>query len=136
MSNGDLTLGIPSEWERTSNEAQIPGLRFSKPVALQLKGRSDAGATAGMVNGSGPTLLPADFRRRLDRQPRTDDAVRVGDLEGYRYRNLRVSGFDDVLTMYVIPTSAGVATLACHSPTENATAFEKDCERVAASARA
>lgn len=132
MSNGDLTLGIPSEWERTSNETQIPGLRFSEPVGLQLKGRSDAGATAGMVNGSGRTLLPADFRGRLDRQPRTDgNAVRVGDLEGYRYRNLRASGFSDVLTMYVIPTSAGVATLACHSPNENATAFERDCERVA-----
>ncbi len=57
--------------------------------------------------------------------------MRLGDLDAYRYRNLRPEGFDGPLTLYVAPTTAGVATVACSATAASAETFLPECEDVA-----
>ena len=53
-------------------------------------------------------------------------AVRLADnkLEAYRYPNLRPNGLDQPVTLFTVPTSEGVATVACVDPSA-------DCESIA-----
>ena len=59
--------------------------------------------------------------------------MKLGDLEAYRYKGLKPEGFDQSLTMYVAPTTEGVATVACAAPAAKAGAFLPDCEGAATS---
>ena len=86
---------------------------------------------AGQVKqgASNSTLLPAAFLQALgldagELPPR--QAVRLADnkLEAYRYANLRPKGIEKPVTLYTVPTSAGVATVACVDPSA-------DCESIA-----
>jgi hypothetical protein len=57
--------------------------------------------------------------------------VKLGDLDAYRYANLEPKGFDERLTVYVSPTTAGVVTVACTAAAADAKAFLPECEEVA-----
>ena len=57
--------------------------------------------------------------------------MKLGDLDVYRYRDLRPQGFDGRVTMYVAPTTGGVATIACTTRAADAASFLPSCERVA-----
>jgi hypothetical protein len=54
-----------------------------------------------------------------------------GDVQALRYDNLKPSGFDRSVTVYAVPTSAGVATLACLAPAASAAAFKPECDGIA-----
>ena len=59
--------------------------------------------------------------------------MRLGKVEALRYEGLEPQGFGGrALTVFVAPTSAGVATIACFAPAGGGAAFRADCERVAA----
>ena len=87
-----------------------------------------------MTDGKKPTLLPAPFRARLGSEPARDDTVRLGRLSAYRYADLRVEGLARPVSLYVVPTTDGVATVACvhGSP---AAASHRTCGEAAASLR-
>ena len=131
-SNGDLQLRYPAPWAAAHDAVHIPGLAFSRRVDLDAT--KGAGLAVGRVAGEGPTLLPADFLRRLPRAPARDDRVRLGQVRAYRYAGLRPKGFGRPLTLYVAPTSAGVTAIACYGA-RGATAVAPSCEQVAASLR-
>ena len=132
---GALELSYPDGWQRASSPPEIPGLRLQQPIAISQTGEGGTGSgsalQAGTTRATGASLLPAQFLRRLGDEPPRDDAVRLGDLDAYRYRDLRPRGFDGSLTVYVAPTTAGVATVACSSPAAAAATFLPDCESVA-----
>jgi hypothetical protein len=127
---GALELSYPDGWQRAEDPPAIPGLRLQSPMALSSGGPSDA-LVAGTTRATGPSLLPEAFLRRLGEAPPRDDAVRLGDLDAYRYRDLRPEGFDGPLTLYVAPTTAGVATVACSAAAGRAETFLPACEDVA-----
>ena len=137
-SAGGLELGFPDDWERAGRAPTVPGIRFRSPIAVRPRaesergGPADAGLVAGLVTATGPSLLPATFLDRLDRAPPRGDPVRLGKLEAYRYDGLRPKGFDRALTLYVVPTTRGVATVACYAPRQQADSFLPACESVAA----
>jgi hypothetical protein len=56
--------------------------------------------------------------------PRQAVQLASNKLQAYRYPNLRPRGLDDPVTLYTVPTSAGVATVACVDPSA-------DCESIA-----
>ena len=60
-------------------------------------------------------------------------AVSLGPdkLQAYRYEGLEPEGEDRVVTVYVAPTSEGVATVACLAPPADAGAFKGECEAIA-----
>ncbi len=87
-----------------------------------------------MTDATGPALLPASFLSLLDEAPPRDDAVKLGQIEAYRYEDLQPEGFDGRLTLYVAPTTDGVATVAC-TAAGSAGEFLPACEDVATGLR-
>ena len=132
-SAGSLGLSFPVGWKRVQENPGIPGIKFSQPIVLAAAtgpGEQER-AIAGMVEASGPTLLPSAFLKRLDREPGRTDPVRLGKLQAYRYSGLEPKGFRRALTLYAAPTSRGVATVACTSAPSGGAPFLRDCEEAA-----
>jgi hypothetical protein len=130
-SSGAVELRFPSGWRRAASPPRVPGLDLDDEVALA--GPSGAGVIAGRTRATGPALLPAAFLERLPAAPGRDDRVRLGRLTAYRYAHLDIHGLDRPLTVYVVPTTAGVATVACIGAAD-ASATGNACERIAGSA--
>jgi hypothetical protein len=129
---GHLQLDYPSSWKPTSAAPSIGGMTFSEPVQLAAATRG-AGVTAGEVpSAAGLTLLPAPFRRRLEGSLPPGESVRLGTLQALRFSGLRERGSPVALTIYAVPSSAGVATLVCWSSGSAGGVFLAECGRVAA----
>jgi hypothetical protein len=111
-SSAAVGLDFPAGWHRLSEVPRIAGMKLSEPVAVE-NARGDAQLVAGMVDATGPTLLPASFVYGLASPPRP---VAVKLAGGAAYRYILPSGAGpaaQTMTVYTIPTSSGVATLAC-----------------------
>jgi hypothetical protein len=131
-SAGDVELSFPAGWQRIADAPTIPGLTFSQPLAL---GASTTGAAgqrllAGQVDASTPSLLPATFTSSLSGALPKAEPVLLGSLQAYRYRGLTVKGLSGPLTLYTLPSTGGVVTIACLSP--SATAATTQCSQIAA----
>jgi hypothetical protein len=132
VAAGPLVVGPPSSWRPAGTAFALPGLRLEDRTALAPGGSAANGVFAvGMTNAKGATLLPPALLKRLDKAPPRDDPVGLGDVDAYRYEDLQVRGFDRRLTMYVAPTTEGVATLVCAAPKAAAAGFMPDCESAA-----
>jgi len=132
---GPLQLRYPSGWQLGTTLPAVPGMSFANPLVL---GRSSGGAglSAGEVAAAGgPTLLAPSFRARVVGSLPSPDATQLGSYEAYRYSGLQVRGLPGAVTVYAVPTSAGVATTVCWSSSPAATAFQTDCGQVAATLR-
>ncbi len=122
-SSGYVELSFPSSWQRLGSTPTVPGLTFSQPLALSIgsaAGASNAHSAsssqrlfAGEVGTSGPSLLPAAFTAALNGTLPHPEPVRLGTLEAYRYSGLSVHGLASPLTLYAVPTTHGVVTVAC-----------------------
>jgi hypothetical protein len=130
-SNADVETKVPSDWKKIADVPAIPGMQFASPIAQAPGGAAGGEAiVVGQVKGgNNSTLLPAGFLTALgldagEVPPR--QAVRLADnkLEAYRYPKLRPNGLDQPVTLYTVPTSEGVATVACVDPSA-------DCESIA-----
>jgi hypothetical protein len=132
-ANDAVALSFPATWSRADRAPAIDGLDLARPVALTAGARG-AGVVAGRTTATGPTLLPAAFLKQLPDRPAAE-RVRLGELQALRYRDLRPKGSATALTVFAVPTTRGVATVACRAPAAAAAAFRPDCERVAASLR-
>ena len=130
-SAGAIALSFPAAWERVSEHPDIPGMALSDQMTLAPREEGEGSLTAGSTTRVGPTLLPRGLERRL-RGDAEGEPVRIGDLEAYRYEGLKPRGTSGVLTLYVVPTSGGVATTACRAESAAATDFLSRCEEVAA----
>jgi hypothetical protein len=99
ITAGSVSFLAPAGW-RPGAGARIPGVAMRGAAGASA---GDGVIVAGTTTGAGKTLLPT----ALSTGSPHGTPVRLGDLEAYRYERLRG------LTVYVSPTSAGVATLAC-----------------------
>jgi Protein kinase domain len=132
---GHLQLRYPSGWQLSSVVPRVPGISFSDRLMLATNGAA-AGLTAGEVlDAGGPTLLPASFRSQLQAGSPAPEPVLLGDLQAYRYTGLSVRGLGGTLSLYAVPTSAGVATITCWASTPTPHGFKDQCARVAATLR-
>ena len=131
-SAGDVELSFPTGWQRITSAPTIPGLTFSQPLALGASTTSASGQRllAGEVDASTPSLLPATFTSAVSGTLPKAEPVLLGSLQAYRYRGLTVKGLSGPLTLYAVPTTGGVATIACLSP--SATAVTTQCSQIAA----
>jgi Protein kinase domain len=129
---GPLALEFSTDDWRPADQGfpEIPALELAGPIALVSERGDGAALVAGLGRDArGPRLLPPEFITLLERQPRRE-AVRIGTLEGFRYRGLRHRQVPGELTVYAVPTTAGVATTACLAPRGGADALAR-CEAVA-----
>jgi hypothetical protein len=131
-SAGTVELSFPDAWSRVSEQPAIPGVRFRDPIVLAVDTPRGARLAAGQVAATGPELLSAGLKRRLPGSAPAGETVRLGDLQALRYGQLEPRGLDGPLQLYAVPTTAGVATIACTGPAGTAgEAFRTDCESVA-----
>jgi hypothetical protein len=131
-SAGALTITFPDTWQRVGSAPPIPGLSFKDPISVAPKGGPAVGAlTAGTVTAAGPTLLPASFTSSLSSPPPKGDPVKLGNLQALRYTGLKPKAYPQELTVYAVPTDAGVATVACSASAAQAATFLPQCERAA-----
>ncbi len=137
-SSGYLELSFPSGWQRLVSAPTIPGLAFSQPLALAPSSSATASASgqrliAGEVSASGPALLPAGFTAALAGALPHPEPVQLGTLQAYRYTGLSVHGLAGSLTLYVVPTAGGVATVACLSSSSSSSSSSlAQCGQIAA----
>ena len=131
-SSDSLSLRAPSGWEATTAGEQpaIPGLALRDAVGVAPAARDASGAMAGLTDARGARLLPAPLVERAGAGLPHPTPVKLGELEALRYRGVQLRGFDRDLTLYAAPSSLGVVTAACYSPTAEA-GFEATCESIA-----
>jgi protein kinase-like protein len=132
LSAGPITITFPDSWQRVTSAQRIPGLTFMDPISVAPKGGPAVGAlTAGTVSAGGPTLLPASFTSELSGPAPKGDPVKLGKLQALRYTGLEPKAYPQELTVYAVPTDAGVVTVACSAAAAQAAKFLPDCERAA-----
>jgi hypothetical protein len=132
-SAGSVGLSFPAGWERVPEEPNVPGVRFRDPLVLAPDAPARARLVAGNVAASGPALLSAGLLDRLSGGAPQGEPVRLNDLEALRYRGLEPGELAGQLQLYAVPTTRGVATVACTAPGgAQAAGFRRDCESVAA----
>jgi len=129
---GVIALSFPAdEWSAVQEPPDIPGLTLDDPVVLTWAEEGAATLAAGLGREArGPRLLPPELLALLERTPRRE-AVRLGSITALRYRNLEHRRARGELTVYAIPTTRGVATIACHAAGPDAREGLAACEAVA-----
>jgi serine/threonine protein kinase len=134
-ASGALSLVLPAGWAR-SPVPTMPGLRFSQALAATPATPAGHGLVAGIVSeGRGRDLIPAAVAHRLSLRTGVGTPIRLGRLEGLRYSELQL-GDGRTVTLYVVPTSSGAATVGCYAPAGAASARVLDsCDRSAATLR-
>jgi hypothetical protein len=109
-------------------------MSFDAPLVLTRprQGRLSAGTVAA---AAGPTLLSRSFRARVSGALPRPQPVRLGAVQAYRYTGVGVRGLSGTLSVYVAPTSAGVATIVCSDTSGGDRAFQTECARIASTLR-
>jgi hypothetical protein len=131
-SSSALEALVPEGWTELGSPPEIPGMTLDDPIAAAPQGSSDgASVVFGEVKeaANNSTLLPTEFLGALglgrgEAPKRQPVQLSRAKLQAYRYPNLRPKGLDSPVTVFAVPTSEGVATLACIAP-------GPDCEAIA-----
>ena len=129
-SNADLEAKFPSDWAKADPTA-IPGMAFASPISQAPKTAAGAeNVVVGQVkNANNPTLLPAGFLSALGLDPGRCRRARrssspTTSSRPTATRTCARAGSTTPVTLFTVPTSAGVATVACVDP-------KADCESIA-----
>jgi predicted Ser/Thr protein kinase len=139
VAGPDMTLQVPRGWRRVRSAPDV-GLPLAHPVAAGTGGQGGGPVVEfGLVKGNAAansTLLPTAFLSSTGQSsgsPPAHTAVRLPtqSLQAWRYAGLRPVGVARELTVYTVPTSAGVATVACAVPASQADAFGRQCDAIA-----
>ena len=143
LSGPDLSLQVPRGWRRV-RRPPVVGLPLSSPVAAAPgEGPVAPVVEFGLVKGdaaANSALLPAAFLSSIGQGPASAPprkAVRLPSqqLQAWRYAPLRPVGTSRAVTVYTVPTSAGVATVACAAPPGRARALAGQCDAIAGTLR-
>jgi serine/threonine protein kinase len=117
-ANAAIKLKVPEGWTRMASAPEVPGLTLAGPVAYAPPGAANGEAvvfgSAGK-DAANSTLLPNGVIQAAGEVPEGREAVELGPagLQAYRYEDVRLSGLDAPVTFYAVPTTEGVATVAC-----------------------
>ena len=123
-TGGAVSLRAPTGWRGVSRPADVEGLELQERIGLA---RGKETVLAGLTDAKGSSLLPAALRRNAPKP----DAVKLGALEALRYRDMpSESTGKRNMDLYTVPTTVGVATVACLAPRA---ASNGGCERIAQS---
>jgi serine/threonine protein kinase len=135
LASGPLTAAAPPGWARVSSVAKTPGLDFRSAAAAAVHGDARLGfLVVGRLGSAADneSLLPPAFLQRLGLRPGVVPdrrAVRLGSrpIAAYRYDDLRPIGFGRAVTVFVVPTGAGVAAVECVAGAGSAAPLAHGC---------
>ena len=131
LTTGPVSVRVPADWQDADVPAPVTTLGLRDPSTAEAPAGGQILVGLGPTSAERPALLAPEFVATLDdpdRMAATRERVTFGELEAYRYGELRQRGQGDPLTVYVAPTTAGVATVACLAP-----AADDACDRAARS---
>jgi hypothetical protein len=113
VSAPGLSLQVPGGWTRADKPAGIPGFTSG---AVTMSGPGGAGVEVGQADKSAAnsTLLSKHVISANGSVPAKQTASLADGVNAYRYANVNAGGRTG--TIYAVPTSAGVTTLACSAP--------------------
>ena len=143
LSGHDLSLEVPPGWSRLRESPDL-GLPLAHATAAAPGGRATGPVVEfGMVTGNAATnnaLLPTGLLDSIGRSTSSvpaRSAVRLPaqNLQAWRYRNLSPVGAARQVTVYTVPTSGGVATVACAAPPARAAGLGPQCDAIAGTLR-
>jgi hypothetical protein len=128
-SGADVALGYPPGWRMARVAPGVPDLSIAGVIVIAPNG--DAGR-AGLLLGGLPAgelaPLPAPFVARLGRVPRPE-IVNLVETQAYKYTRLSVPGYDERLTLFVIPNPGKhPMVFGCYA-SAGSTAQMRACER-------
>jgi hypothetical protein len=110
---GDLRLTLPDGWTTSRKGPTVPGFGGARTSFLR---SWNADVAVAMLPAQQPSLLP----RRLDAATTSATAstakpriARAGTVSGYEY--VREAKGERALDVVVVPTTQGIATIACES---------------------
>jgi serine/threonine protein kinase len=131
VSRGELAFSTPADWRQgTAGETSVPGLALKDSlVAAPAEGGGSDKVAAGYTSTRSPSLLPKEFTDTLEQPPGKPELVQLGEATALRYTDLRQKGSDEELTVYAVPTSSGVATVACRGASSGEVA--RNCDAIA-----
>ena len=139
LTGSAMSIRVPAGWRRARPAPEL-GMPISRPMAGAFRGRVDGLLVEfGLVKGAqaaNSTLLPASLLTSTGHtieSPPPRKPVRLPDqsLQAWRYEGLRPVGSTRDLTVFAVPTSAGVATVACAMPPGRASALAGQCDAIA-----
>jgi hypothetical protein len=113
--NDAMRLEVPAGWTQATTLPAVPGLELDGATGYTAP---DGGGTVafGLATDAGnAALLPSGLIRAADGVPeqRTPVALGPDELQAFRYSDVELEGLDQPVTLYAVPTSEGVATVAC-----------------------
>jgi serine/threonine protein kinase len=130
-SSAGMSLKVPTGWSAPANIPAVPGLNAPTALASASGGTIEFGRADESAANS--TLLPDDLRLAAGNKRGTP--VDLGDgVQAYRYPNLKIGG-GRTATVFSVPTSDGVATLACVPAKGGEEAFAPTCDAIATTFR-
>jgi serine/threonine protein kinase len=138
VTGRDMALKVPRGWSRLRRAPDL-GLPLSHATAVGPRG-GDRVLAFGLVKGAAAnnsSLLPATFLGATGQAsggvpPRKAVRLPGHNLQAWRYGKLQPLGADRELTIYTVPSSAGVATVACAAPAGQGRAMAAQCDAIAA----
>jgi hypothetical protein len=139
LTAGPVRVVADGGWRPLPSSQRVPGLRLSPAAAAAPAGQAARGTLVVGLAGADanrPTLLPPRLLAALGLRPDASPdrtVVRLGrGIKAYRYAHLHPLGTHYQLTVYAVPTTAGVATLVCRSAV-GATRLQPGCDRIVSS---
>jgi serine/threonine protein kinase len=133
--SGAAELSRPESWTPVDEPGATAEMLTLEDAAAVRGERAGEQLLVGTVTPTVPTFLPDALLDRLDGRRPNAQVVRLGDLDAYRYRDLRPRGLDGRLTAFAVPTADGASLVACTVPASGGGSFLETCERSAATLR-
>jgi len=126
-----LTYTAAAGWTPASQAPALPGISIAQPLVLAPTGHAaETGLIVGQLLGSESSPLPAKLLEGLRETPATD-VVNLSNTQAYRYSQVSLSGSDEHLTIYTIPTSADTTeAIVCYASTSSTDGL-RACEQLA-----
>jgi serine/threonine protein kinase len=131
-SSAGLSLKVPAGWSTPASPPKVPGLAS----ATSLAGPSGGTVAFGKADESAAnsTLLAGELLTAAGSVPERTAVDLGGGVQAYRYAGVKIGG-GRTATVFAVPTSTGVATLACVPATGGDAAFAATCDAVATTFR-
>jgi len=136
LEGAGVSVAVPQAWTRLPSAPAITGVTHAGAVSAGPDASGRTGVEASVVTYHPPSLLAQDTLDAVEGRLPAPAAVRLGNgAQAYRYDGLRLAGRPGLVTIYAVPTTDWVATLACFAPSAVAPRFAAACATVAATLR-
>lgn len=129
--NDALELSPLQGWTTTTKAPRLDGMEFENPVVLKDR-VSGVRLVAGLLPATSPMLLPSAFVRQLGARVAHPATMVLGrDLDAYYFAGLSSTDTGSLVDVFVVPTTGGVATIACVAGRGIIAPYDS-CRRIAA----